>query len=256
MLELCSQLRFLPGSSNVLPDFLSRHRELFGDARRKDKDEGVVGLDTRCRVGLSQPLWKDVHFGHVGLESMLARCAEWKLAVNRQWLYQKLDKCMHCLRFANVRITEQFEHLPPVTEPGERLRCDLIGPIDRLYICRIVDHLTRLMQAEVLPRATTNLVIQCLDHWLSSKRQVGSLLLDNASYFIGNKLKAWAKEHAIKLLYIPNYQHRAGGLVERANRNLLERIHGMKDSQPRLPWTHFVSKAAEACNLMWNRSTI
>lgn len=272
MLELCPRLRFLPGPSNALPDFLSRQRDLFRVAQGKKEtlEEQPALQDTSSQsgavipslvrpivssIGLSDREWQDIHRGHVGLDSMLARAREWNLKVDRSWLQKTLNNCMTCRKFANIRFTEQFGNLAPVFEPGERLGCDLIGPIDGQYICTVVDHLTRYMQATILAKATANLVIAALDQWLSLNGEVKSILLDNASYFSGKKMQTWALENNIKLLCIPAYQHRAGCLVERCNRNLLERIKRMLYDNKSFSWQDMVKGAVDACNTMYVRST-
>eukprot|EP00253_Pinus_taeda_P016516 PITA_16516 len=114
-----------------------------------------------------------------------------------------------------------------VIEPFERWALDFVGPINpssnqRTYILVATDYVTKWVEAESLPKATEDYVIQFLFHLFVRYGLPRELITDGGPQFVGNKLAATLNNYHVQHKITTPYHAQANGQVESSNKQINE----------------------------------
>ncbi|GMH45321.1 hypothetical protein BSKO_13278 [Bryopsis sp. KO-2023] len=214
VLDVCPNIQFVCGTSNCLPDFLSRCRTFgvaFPNTIEKGKSEKVT-----CQVTTtSVEDWEKLHAGHFGLDTIMYRSGLWNIPISRTEAVERLSKCKVCQAFQNLRRDTPLH--PPIetSYPGQVVALDFIGPTDGRYVLVMVDRFSRLVRLFLTRSTQHSVVMNALSNW---RRTLGPMLcvqLDNAKSFTAHAFRTWLDQLGVKAIYSNPYDHRSHGLVER-----------------------------------------
>ncbi len=106
---------------------------------------------------------------------------------------------MTCQQFkASSGLQQQWQELPPVNQPAERVSIDLTdmrsGAVSYKYVLTVIDHFSRFVNLHILSTRTVENVVKKLD-MVESNVAPRVLLADNAREFCSDKLKNWCREN-------------------------------------------------------------
>eukprot|EP00253_Pinus_taeda_P035512 PITA_35512 len=111
-----------------------------------------------------------------------------------------------------------------VIEPFERWALDFVGPINpssnqRTYILVATDYVTKWVEAESLPKATEDSVIQFLFHLFVRYGLPREIITDGGPIFFGNKLVEVLNKYHVQHKITTPYHPQENGQVESSNKS-------------------------------------
>eukprot|EP00253_Pinus_taeda_P016339 PITA_16339 len=112
-----------------------------------------------------------------------------------------------------------------VIKPFERWALDFVEPINpssnhRTYILVATDYVTKWVEAESLPKATEDSVIQFLLHFFVRYGLLRELITDGGPQFVGNKLAATLNNYHVQHKITTPYHPQENGKVESSNKEV------------------------------------
>eukprot|EP00253_Pinus_taeda_P008860 PITA_08860 len=122
-----------------------------------------------------------------------------------------------------------------VIEPFERWALDFVGPINppsnqRTYILVATEYVTKWVEAEALPRATKDSVIQFLLYLFVHYGLPREVITDEGPQFVGHKLAATLNNYHVQHKITTPYHPQANGQVESSNKkNRLQQINELDE---------------------------
>lgn len=248
--QYCLDYKFLPGSSNLIADLLSRQKQLL--ITRSPPTPRVFSLTPRP---FTAQAWQQVHHGHVSVRTAVHRARLLGYHVSFSLLDRLGRACSICRRFTPLTRTSAYSGIPTPLSPGEALSLDYMGPIvcgsQRKFILVVICRLTKLLQAFVVPDSTGRTTRRCLQMWFSKYRIPHVICWDNARAFTEIGLQTWLGHMSVRRVCIPPYDHRANGVVERSNRTLIERIRRLSYGHQG-PWIDVVQDAITSYNTSYH----
>ena len=146
-----------------------------------------------------------------------------------------------------------------VIEPFERWALDFVGPINpssnlRTYILVATEYVTKWVEAESLPRATEDSVIQFLFHLFVCYGLPRELITDGGPQFVGNKLAATLNNYHVQHKITTPYHPQANGQVENSNK-IIESILTKTIASHRRDWAARLPEALWAYRTTWRSTT-
>jgi len=211
-------VKFLPGKTNVVPDFLSRIPQLMA---------AQVSGESSIRDLLSYG-----HQGHFGVKKTMDRIKA--VGGNVSWLEVKnhVRKCEICQKFRRRMKRLPFGVLERATDVKQAASVDFIGPLPTSvsgvkYIFTYVDHLSRFAVATPSRKSDMKTATRILGQIFDTHGKPSMLLCDAGSYFTSPKFAAFLKERGVTLRLAPPHSHHSNGLNEKFNGNLVERLRRM-----------------------------
>lgn len=255
VLSICPQIRFVSGTANCLPDFLSRCQP-FGCSFSELPVEARFGLTFAQTTTVSPPpiaIWNRLHSGHNGLLTMLHRSKLWNLPASRDSLIQGIRQCRVCQQFQQVRRDSLLRPIDLPDFPGQVLSLDFIGPVNRKWILVIVDQFSRMVRLQVVRGTSASIVREAIQSWITTMgRKPHRVHCDNATSF-GLQLFEWLRHQQIQAVFASPYDHRSNGLVERVNREVNRVLGKLKLSSGVTEWWRLVDKTQQELNHSYHR---
>ncbi len=143
----------------------------------------------------------------------------------------------------------------PFTQWGLDFICPFNPPSSagHKWILATTDYFTRWTEAVALKDDTKPSVVEFLDGIVSRFGAPSTIISDNAKYFVGTQICAWAMSHNIYLSTSSNYYPQGNGLVESSNKNLIRIIKRMIEDNQRA-WHKKLRTALWADRIMPKRS--
>eukprot|EP00253_Pinus_taeda_P004653 PITA_04653 len=146
-----------------------------------------------------------------------------------------------------------------VIEPFERWALDFVGPINpssnqRTYILVATDYVTKWVEAEALPRAIEDSIIQFLFHLFVHYGLLREIITDGGPQFAGNKLAATLNNYHVQHKITTPYHPQANGQVESSNK-VIESILTKTIASRRRDWAARLPEALWAYRTTWRSTT-
>ena len=168
--------------------------------------------------------------------------------------------CDSCQRAGKPGQADEMPLRPQlVIEPFERWALDFVGPINpssnqRTYILVATDYVTKWVEAESLPRATEDSVIQFLFHLFVRYGLPRELITDGGLQFVRNKLAATINNYHVQHKITTPYHPQANGQVESSNK-VIESILTKTIASHRRDWAARLPEALWAYKTTWRSTT-
>lgn len=114
-----------------------------------------------------------------------------------------IEVCDSCQRAGRTSRANEMPLNPQlVVEQFERRALDFFGPINpslnqKTYILVATEYITKWVEAEALPRATEDFVIQFMFHIFMRYGLPRDIITDGGPQFVGNKIAATLKNYHI-----------------------------------------------------------
>ena len=207
----------------------------------------VVATEDRIRV--LQGIHDDA--GHYGTQLTLKRLLDryfWPTMMKDVAAFVR--SCVNCQRFApNTTAAAMGEWI--VVEPFEVLAWDFIGPMttsaDCKYLLVVVDYATRWVEAEPV-KSADHLYLLAMMEFLVTRYGVPRICIsDRARSFKSGGLQQRASELGVRWIFSPAYSPKSNGLVERTNKEILNRLRRMVGGNA-VEWARHIRRAVFAVN--------
>jgi len=247
--DICPHFRFLPGRTNVLPDYLSRQEELQSSPNAK-----CATLSFDCDI---EAKIRNAHFGHWGfqttMQNLLLSSPRWKNM--EQHVKEYIDHCPNCT-FSGAPQTRDRPSVEISDSKGDRLSIDHAGPFfDGSYLLVIIDDATKWLEVRQTRGTDAKQAIEALEHWMNRWGKIQLICSDNGSAWNSDEFRTWATHYGIALQRTPSYHHRGNGGVERVIQTLTSRIRRMLNGS-REGWPGVIHGAVDAINTSWSSVTL
>ena len=173
---------------------------------------------------------------------------------------KSVQACDSCQRVGRPGPADEMPLRPQlVIEPFERWALDFVGPINppsnqKTYILVATEYVTKWVEAEALPRATEESVIQFLFHLFVRYGLPREVVTDGGPQFVGHKLAATLNNHHIHHKITTPYHPQANGQVENSNK-IIESILTKTVASHRRDWAARLPEALWAYRTTWRSTT-
>ncbi len=141
--------------------------------------------------------------GHLGHHKTILKAEEFFYWPNlRRDVKEFVKECIVCQQFkAGSTLQHQWQELPPVNQPMERISIDLteLGSISlsHKYVLTVIDHSSRFVNLFPMAMRIADNVVKHLEMVVEAYGPPRVLLTDNAREFKSDKLKEWCRENGI-----------------------------------------------------------
>ena len=200
--------------------------------------------------------------GHPGRERMTCMARQnyfWKGMAKDIKTY--IDKCESCLMHkGHTGKREPLELYPSALEPWELCSMDFMGPFPvtekgNRFLLVFIDYLSRYVELVSRPNREAVGVAEALRDNIICRHSCPRILIsDNAPEFVGSVLTKLCQFYHIKKVATTPYHPSSNGLVERANRKILDCLRHVLTPYT-VNWDLAISDTQYAINATVNLST-
>lgn len=194
--------------------------------------------------------------GHLGLAKTLStlKC-RFSFPFMTRILKRYLAGCRKCQQFNRTYgLPSGLLQIPDhPNRPFQRIGIDFIGPYPishkrNKYVCVIVDHLTRFVEAVPITAATANNAMAALKSKIFYRHSIPeSILHDQGRQFLSKEYKNELKDMGIKHIMTSPYHPQTNGMTERFNETL-KRTMAKYTSEDQKDWDEWIPAACFAYN--------
>ncbi|GJV97477.1 reverse transcriptase domain-containing protein, partial [Tanacetum coccineum] len=167
----------------------------------------------------------------------------------------EVDKCDSCQIHSPIpRLPKTFMTSIMAPWPFYQWGMDILGPLtpqeEKLFVVDSIDYFTKWVEAKPLVKITGKEIIRfVMDNIICRYGLPRIIVTDNGAQLINDPFKSWCKRFEIQQMNTAVAHPQANGLVERANRSLMEGIKtrlgrekaGWVDELPNVLWAHRTS---------------
>lgn len=217
-----AQVEYRPGVLNEGADYLSRPQRVSNITNDEDNKEED---------------WINLHFGHVGLKTMIYRGKKWGINMTPKEMKERQSKCDVCAKFRPLKRNTPLGTMNISEKPGQQIGMDFIGPVHETYCLVTIDFFSRLIKLKVSESPNAEVVLQTLQEWQEENGPFEHLITDGGSHFANYDVAEWCVENTVQHKFTLPYDHRTNGLTERAIRSVNNIIRKLKaDNRDRDWW--------------------
>eukprot|EP00253_Pinus_taeda_P020089 PITA_20089 len=171
-----------------------------------------------------------------------------------------VQACDSCQRAGRPSQSDEMPLKPQlVIEPFERWALDFVGPINppsnqKTYILMETKYVTKWVEAEALPRATEEFVIQFMLHLFVRYGLPREIITDSGPQFAGNRIATTLNNYHVQHKITTPYHPQANGQVESSNK-IIETIFTKTFASYRRDWAARLPEALWAYRTTWRSTT-
>eukprot|EP00253_Pinus_taeda_P003794 PITA_03794 len=171
-----------------------------------------------------------------------------------------VQACDSCQRAGCSGQSDEMPLKPQlVIEPFKRWALDFVGPINpssnqKTYILVATKYVTKWVEAEALPRATEDSVIQFLFHLFLHYGLSREIITDVGPQFVGNRIATTLNNYHVHHKITTPYHPQANGQVESSNK-IMETILTKTVASHRCNWAAGLPEALWAYRTTWRSTT-
>ena len=245
ILDICPKILFLPGKTNILPDFLSRQSELV----KVGKGETAVVM-----ASSTEDVLREAHAAHYGTEKTYLIARRIDPSIDKRQVEDFVRKCQVCQQFKARVPSVDLGHLPDAQRVGELLSMDFIGPLKSAqsgmrYIFTLVDSLSRLRFAIPCMKPNIENAKKGIGKWIERYGYPSRILSDRGAAFQSAKFRQWAADLGVQIILTAPHAHHSNGLCERFQQTLINRLRRMMLSgEKKRSWKDVLPEAIERMN--------
>ena len=104
--------------------------------------------------------------------------------------------------------------------PWQVTACDLLDPIDNIYILAVIDYYTRWIELDILKSTNTSKIVESLKRMLNTHGLPYEITMDNGPQFVFSEFKDFCERNKIHHRRITPLWPQANAEIERQMRNL------------------------------------
>ena len=208
---------------------------------------------------LLEKLHKDMNCRMMGIEKEVA---EAYVGVPRDMMREYQQKyCKTCTE--HQPRDHRLDHVTPIVShwPRQRYVIDLIEMPEETveghgtfkYILTCVDHFSRKRWTQALQRKLASVVVLQLTTWWSEYGRPDILQSDNGMEFCAEEMKALCRQWGVRKRHSRPYKPSTNGSVERANRDIKQRLSRYRCEHPDQGWYQSLPQVTMAFNTCWSR---
>eukprot|EP00253_Pinus_taeda_P010249 PITA_10249 len=261
------------GKENLVADFLSRMPKPIDAAAVEDQfpDEHlfVLAVQTPWRCVRQDEIFdilKACHDQPCGGHFADRRTAHKVLHTGYYWpttfkdAKKFVQACDSCQRVGRPSHSDEMPLKPQlVIKPFEHWALDFVGPINppsnqKTYILVATEYVTKWVEAEALPRATKEFVIQFLHHLFVRYGLPREIITDGRPQFAGNRIAATLNNYHVQHKITTPYHPQENGQVESSNK-IIETILTKIVVSHRRDWATKLLEALWAYRTTWKSTT-
>jgi len=198
--------------------------------------------------------------GHLGQKKTILKAEE-----IFYWENMKVDickyvkNCITCQQFkGSSGMQQQWQELPPVNKPLERIGIDLTDMVSGnngyRYVLTIVDHYSRFVKFIPLPTKNTHTVVEALNSYVVDFGTPRAILSDNGGEFTSREYQEFCRTCHIQNYYITPYNPRGNGVTERLHWSLKTILATLCNGYPR-QWPRHLAACQAVMNAAVHTST-
>ena len=131
--------------------------------------------------------------------------------------------------------------------------CDVKPSVTFLYILSMVDHFSRFRWTAPLQDKCAATVIEQLQQWWVANGKPNILQSDNGMEFAAGDMKDMCRRWGVRKRHSRPYKPSTNGAVERANRDIEERLSVWVAARPGRHWVDGLHQVTAAHNFNWTR---
>jgi transposase InsO family protein len=131
--------------------------------------------------------------------------------------------------------------------------CEARPRVTFLYILTMVDHFSRFRWTAPLQDKCAATVIEQLQQWWVANGKPSILQSDNGMEFAAEEMKAMCRRWGVRKRHSRPYKPSTNGAVERANRDIEERLSVWVAARPGRHWVDGLHQVTAAHNFNWTR---
>eukprot|EP00253_Pinus_taeda_P024859 PITA_24859 len=171
-----------------------------------------------------------------------------------------VQACDSCQRAGHPSQSDEMPLKPQlVIEPFERWALDFVGPINppsnqKTYILVATEYVTKWVEAEALPRATEESVIQFLLHLFVCYGLPREIIIDGGPQFAGNRIAATLNNYHVRHKITTPYHPQENGQVKSSNK-IIETILTKTVASHKRDWVVRLPEALWAYRTTWRSTT-
>ncbi len=155
-------------------------------------------------------------------------------------------------------LQQQWQELPPVDQPMERVSIDITEmrseAIGQKYVLAAIDNFSRFVNLYPMSTRTAESVISKLDMVVVTYGVPRVLLANNAREFCSEKLKTWCRKNGIRLVHSTPYHPQGNSISERMHRTMKAVLTTLCKGQPAV-WPRYIKKCQRFLNSAVHEAT-
>ncbi len=193
--------------------------------------------------------------GHLGQKKTLAIAEDLFYWPNLRYdVFTYVKNCITCQQVKqSVGLQQQWQELPPVDKPLERIGIDLTdmvaGSHGYRYVLTVLDHYSRYTKLYPLKSKSTEEVREAFASYLADFDTPHTVLLDNGGEFTSTTFKEFCRSRGITLGFITPYHPQGNSVTERMHRTLKTVLAALCQGHP-LRWP----KLLQTCQAVMNEA--
>ncbi len=184
--------------------------------------------------------------GHLGQHKSVLRAAEFFYWPNlRKVVRGFVKKCVTFQQLiASSGLQQQWQELPPVDQPMERVSTDVTemgsGAVGQKYVLTVIENFFRFVNLYPTSARTAKSVVNKLDMVIETYGAPRVLLADNARKF-------WCRENRVRLVHSIPYHPQGNSINGRMHRTMKSVLATLCKGQP-AGWPRYIKKCQKILN--------
>ncbi len=159
---------------------------------------------------------------------------------------------------ASSGLQQQWQELPPVDQPMERVSIDITemgsGAVGQKYVLTVIDHFSHFVNSYPMSARTVESVVNKLDMVIEAYGAPRVLLADNAREFCSERLRAWCRENGVRVVHSTPYHPQGNSISEHMHRTMKSVLATLCKGQP-AGWPCYIKKCQKILNSAVHEAT-
>ena len=194
-----------------------------------------------------------VQAGHLGQKKTIHKAEElfyWSdLKAN---VCKFVKECVVCQQTrGGAGLQQEWQELPPVDRPLERVGLDLIDMVassqGHRYVLTVIDHYSRYLKLYTLKHKHTHGVVEALERFMADFGTPAAVVTDNGGEFTSKAFEEFCSQRGVAVHRTTPYHPRGNSVVERSHRTIKAILAALCRGQP-LQWPKYLAACQQVLN--------
>ena len=195
----------------------------------------------------------DIQSGHLGQLKTILKAEDYFYWPNlRNDVKKYVRECITCQQMkASNSLQKQWQELPPVNHPLERVSIDITEMTParggHRYVLTIIDHFSRFTKLIKLRTRQAEEVVRALQLFMGDYGSPGVLLADNACEFRSHLMRELCRTNGTELVFSTPYHPQGNSITERLHRTMKSVLACLGKGQPH-KWSDHLTQCQQILN--------